>query len=249
MTHLPVALAFSCALLSVQANAGLIAHYTFDSGLDDGVPGTTYDLTASGGDPDLSLGAYFSDGNPSNFLSVTGPGGMPDWTLSMWAYTGMPAQGEFEALFSNMQDPNERYSWQIDSHNGSYRLLSRENDNAAINIGTSSANRWQHIVVQKQAGNTANIYFDGKFVQSTGFNPGGLQNFRVGVNRNDNRSFEGYIDNIKIWDDSLQDAKAISTLYREGPGANSVPVPAPIFLLGGGLLAISLKRKRRLTAA
>ncbi|MDP4944556.1 MAG: PEP-CTERM sorting domain-containing protein [Alishewanella sp.] len=233
-------LAFAAmAAISTQASAGLIAAYDFDGNAANNTQSSVYNL-ATVGTADFSKQAYFSDGNSANYLNVTGPGGLTDWTLSLWLFTEQANQGQFKGIFSNLAGPNNANSWQIDSFDGDYRLISANGTNSTI--GAVVANDWQHIVVQKFSGSNARLYFNGAFVQNIGYNPGGLQNFRVGINRATTESYTGYIDNIQIWNDSLLDAAAVGELYRTGPGTSSVsdtvavPAPATLLLFGFGLI-------------
>lgn len=227
--------------LSAPASAALIAEYNFDDKTAENAVSAAYDLNSQGSAADFSDSAFYSDGISSNYLSVSGPGGMTDWTVSLWVNTSVSDQGEFKGIFSNMNDPQSDWSWQIDSHNGDYRLLSKQNDNSPVSLGTSVNGMWQHIFVQKFGGNDARLYFNGTFVENTGFNPGGLQNFRVGINRSSNSSYEGYIDNIQIWDDSTVSA---SQIYSNGVGVNAVPAPTSVALLGLALIGMGAYRRK-----
>lgn len=241
---IPVSLVLAALGLS-PVHAGLIAQYDFDDLTvgDSSGSANQYDLGVFGSAPDTSQGAYYSDGNPDNYLAVAGPGGMSDWTVSLWARVGQNGidQGDFMGLFSNDTSPSEASSFQVDSHFGEYRLISSASNNQPFILGTPVANTWQNIVIQKVGGNDAQLFFDGGLVGSTGSNPGGLENFRLGVNRNTNRSFTGYIDNVQIWDDSNVSARQI---YADGVGFNAVPLPGTIALLGLGLLGLGAAARR-----
>ncbi len=251
------ALVFSL-LSTSNLSASLIAQYTFDdfSLSDSSGSATSYDLGAVGATPNLSKQAYYSDGKIGNYLEkAPAYGPNPDWTFSLWVNTGVRDQGKFKGLFSNYYpNPSDHptqgdaskipYSWQLDSHNGEYRLFSTLPDggskvkNLTFIIGTPTLDTWENIIIQKVAGDTARVYLNGGLVGETGYNPGGLQNFRLGTNRNSNNSFTGYLDKVQIWDDSGQDALAI---FNAGPGVNQ-PIPAPepstLILLGVGCLGL-----------
>ncbi|MFC3094665.1 LamG domain-containing protein [Alteromonas sediminis] len=234
-------LALTAVMCASQASAALIAEYNFDDSQANNSVDAAYDLAVQGSAPDLSTGAFYSDGNASNRLEVAGPGGMSDWTVSLWVYTETQMQGTFKGIFSNFDSPNTAYSWQIDSHDGDYRLLSKQNSNNALALGQAKLYQWQHIVVQKFGGNNARLYLDGSLVGTTGFNPGGLQNFRVGTNRNTNSAFAGFIDNIQIWNDSQVNANAV---FQKGVGFTTVSAPHAVALLVLGFAGLVLSRKR-----
>ena len=236
------------AVISTQASAALIATYNFDGGTANNSNGTSlYDLATNGAAPDFSQQAYYSDGDGSNFLSVAGPGGLSDWTISFWINTNQADQGTFKGIFSNNSNTGD-YTFQVDSHNGFYRLLSgtNSNDQGTGIIGVATENVWEHIVVQKFSGANASLYFNGSKVKDIGFNPGGLQNFRVGMNRSGGASFQGFVDNISIWNDSSQKLPEVQDLFKAGPGINAVSAPASLLLFGLGCIfagAIRLRKK------
>ena len=228
-------------LTAPDAAAVLINQYDFDDGTANDSAGTR-DLTAIGGTPDFAGGSYHSDGSTANYLEWTGGAGQSDFTISVWVYTDTADQGDYKGIFSNNDSPSDDNSFQFDSNSGVYRLVAK--DGGPTTFGSPTANRWENLILQKFGGGNARMYFNGAFVQNTGYNPGGLQEYRIGINRNSDNSFTGLIDNVQIWNDSAQSA---ATIYAAGPGLNAV-IPEPLTMLAVGLSVAGLGgyvRKRR----
>ena len=226
------ALAMAFALPS---QAVLINQYNFDDNTANDSVGTR-DLNEVGAKAS-TFASYRSDGNSSNYLAVSGPGGMPDFTVSVWVKTDTVNQGNFKGIFSNM-DNTGSFSYQLDSQSGTYRVVS--NAGGAFNVGAAVAGEWTNLILQKFGGGDARVYFNGSLVGNLGANPGGLQNFRLGINRNSDNSFDGFIDNVQIWNDSTVDAAAV---FAAGPGLTAPePTTATLGLLG--ILGLVARRRR-----
>ena len=69
----------------------------------------------------------------------------------------------------------------------------------------------------------------------------GLEDFRIGVNRGGNLTYDGDYANIAIYDTAL-DTAALQTVLNAGPAA--VPEPSSAALLGLGGLALILRRRK-----
>ena len=71
------------------------------------------------------------------------------------------------------------------------------------------------------------------------YNPGGLQQFRAGINRGGDSSFDGLIDSIQIWEGENVSA---ATIFANGVNV-VVPESSTFLLTALGTLAL-FRRKR-----
>lgn len=225
------------------SKAALIAEYNFDTDLSNSASGAYSPLTVIGSAPDISGGSYHSDGNNLNYLEIApAVGGANPFTVSIWVYSSQANQGGFKGIFSNNSSTVAPNSWQIDSNSGSYRAVGVDIPTRST---TASANVWQNLVIRKTGGGEGNFWVDGVQVGADfGANPGGLQEFRIGINRNNDNSYNGFIDNVQIWD-TIEDPSAI---FAAGPGLNAVPAipePSSLLLVALGSCGIMCRRRRR----
>jgi len=250
--------------LSANTHAGMIAHYNFTDGdLFDNEVGASYTLTEEqSGTGSVVLDpvgfAHFAGndvgvGNQA-FLKTTGPGGKPNFTVSFWFRTDSFDQGDYQGLFSNAESSTGTYSWQIDNHGADMRLVSiAASANPVLTYPESnlSTDTWYHAVLRKEDGaglDYTQVYITAEGeatankVMNQNANPGGLQFFRLGANRNGDNLFRMDMANVKIFDDSTVDLDA---LLAEGPSL--VPEPSTFVLAALGLiglLAVGRRRKR-----
>jgi len=236
-------------------NAALIAQYDFtDFDLTDDELGN-YNLSlVSNGSDTITIGPYGAAVFPGNdaepdYLEVTGPGGSPDWTVSFWFRTPAVDQGGWQGLFSNNISPSERYSWQVDSHDGTLRLVGSEGvtiTNADAGEPQIQPDVWHHVVARKESGSAELFFGTMGSLFSVGTdtnNPGGLQMFRLGTNRNSNALYAMQMANVKIYNDS---SVLLADLNAEGPGL--VPEPAALLiwsLLAGLGVGVGWRRRKR----
>lgn len=257
MSAFPRILIGLCSLLTTPAApAALIAQYVFTDGnlLDnDANPGVD-DLTLTTGGPSTvtisPAGAAVFPGDDApgdqDYLEVERGLGAGAFTVSFWFRTSQVDQGSFQGLLSNNNTNTAgNFSWQVDVHSGTLRLVSATANFGALTNGEAgeppiTADTWHHVVARKTGGG-GQLWFgtqgDLQLVGSSTENPGGLQFYRLGVNRNSDSLYAMEMANIQVWDD---DNVSLDSLNTEGPLL--VPEPGAAFL---SLLATVLLFPRR----
>ena len=228
------ALAVALLLGAAPAGAALIAAWDFDDGTANDTSGNGFDLTAIGGGPAIAGGfARFTgnDASPS-FLEDTGPGGMAEYTVSLWVRTQGPAdQGSFQGIFSNNNSSGAAFSWQVESFGGVFQWRTQAGT-FVIGAPVGGVGGWDHIVVRKFGGNDGDIWFNGaQVLANLGANPGGLQMFRLGTNRNTNRLYEMDLDDVQVHDNLIDPVALFAAAVVSEP-------PALIMSLCAGLLVV-----------
>jgi hypothetical protein len=93
---------------------------------------------------------------------------------------------------------------------------------------------WDHILVRKFGGNDGDAWLNGvPVLGGIGGNPGGLQFFRLGVNRNSSRLFQMDLDDVRVFDSVESPLVLFAT-----------PEPATASLILVGLLCLAFARRR-----
>lgn len=242
------------ALIPGFTSAALIAHYDFTDGnlLDD--EQGNYDLTevvtgaaSVGITPDGAASFPGTDGVNEAHLETAGPGGVGAFTVSFWLRTDDWTQGGFQGLFSNLDaNVGGNFSWQIDSNGGTLRVVSATSGFTPLQVDATAyaTDAWHHIVFRKTSSGaefyvTALGLSSPVLVGSNTTNPGGLQNFRLGTNRNTDSLFRMDMANVQIYNDSTV---SLGDLYAEGP--MTIPEPSSLALLGFSCLGLAFRRRR-----
>lgn len=227
------ALSWLCALIlflcASPAHALQIAEWNFDDGTANDSVGS-FDMTVIDGGPAITSGIALFDGDEAtpSYLETTGFGGNPTWTLALRIRVTAPiAQGNFQGIFSNNSSSSAAYSWQVENHGGVYQLRTQI---GTFVIGTPSGD-WDVIVVRKFSGSDGDIWYNGsQAVASLGGNPGGLQNYRWGTNRNTSAFAAFEAD----W----------GRIYTTVEDPSFVPEPGTSGLLALGFVGLGLRARR-----
>lgn len=237
-----------------SARAGLIAHYDFTDGLlTDNEVGASYTLNeVREGTPQIVV-------DPAGFAVFPGVDtvgsrtyletpafgtlGVGQFTVSFWWRTPDLVQGDFQGIFSNDDGGSTiPFSWQIDDNGDNLRVVSQSGVSISYPESNLSANTWYHTVLRK-GGSLATTEFyvtpEGAgsvtLAGSQNTNPGGLNTFRLGINRADDSLFAMDLANVKIYNDASVN---LNDLLAEGPGLVIVPEPHAAGLLALGLMIL-----------
>lgn len=210
------------------------ASYRFADGKVTNDEEGSYPLkTVSNGEADIGItdeNTLFLPGHDAPgeriFLEGDGPGPSTKWMVSFWFRTPTVDQGKAQGLFSNNRGPDQNWSWQIDVHNGTLRLQSKDegDPNPVISADDRNLkpNTWYHVVARKAGSNGDGELYLGtkKGIEKLGAvnaNPGGLQMFRLGVDRATNRLYRAELSKVTVYRAS---SISLDKLNNAGPFGN-----------------------------
>ncbi|MDF1714193.1 MAG: hypothetical protein P1U90_18295 [Akkermansiaceae bacterium] len=236
---------FVALAIALPANAALLALYDFTDGdlTDNEVgPAETLSLVTNGSNliTTTTEGAAVFPGEAAgdrDYLEVERGAGAGAFTVSIWFKTDTINQGGFQGIFSNnIANVADNFSWQIDVNNGVLRFVSATTGFGSITNAEAGEPQiqtgvWNHVVARKTGGSAADFWLgtESTPLQSLGtanLNPGGLQWFRLGVNRNSDSLYAMEMANVKIYDDV---DVSLTDLNNEAPNCSPYPSHPPSF--------------------
>ncbi|MBK30257.1 MAG: hypothetical protein CMB49_06075 [Euryarchaeota archaeon] len=139
-----------------------------------------------------------------------------DWTgnfsISQWVWANSTNQTTYASTFAIDDNAGSNGSFQHMISGGVWKF----HNNQTKDFGAVEAQKWTHLVSVFEAGEVRQ-YMDGVLVQSNAYSNGSINNFdlyKLGVNRAGNSFFEGMIDKVMIWNNSLSNA-SVTVLNRD----------------------------------
>ncbi|MDB4759553.1 PEP-CTERM sorting domain-containing protein [Akkermansiaceae bacterium] len=191
-------------------------------------------------------------------IANAGTGG---YSVSLWFNFNGNAQNGMLAAMGNTGSSGE--GWSVFYENGSliYRMSvggGGSDLRAAVNTTIANDSNWHHAaLVIDPTGGVINGYLDG--VAATGIGSGGPPDgtfvsdgdgvangdpLFLGVRGSGGFQFRGDLDDVAIWDESL-DSTAVSGIYQNGLSGIGVGIPEPSSLVMVCLGMSGLLRRRR----
>jgi alkaline phosphatase D len=261
------------SLLPALSHAAIVAYWSFDDDFNADVGGSAYNLTASGnpfiqsGETALGSGAVNVYRNQNDYLFTSGdvvPSGQQDFSYSAWYFLDYADIQEGNRHFimestagdsvSNTQSHPISYGLRDEGSGDVGEIYTSENNASSSNFqfSTTPNQAWHNIITTFDADSgTIIAYLDGVQVGSasgiTDMDPGlGLV---IGGHRNGTgRGFNGYIDEVAVYNTTLSSAQVTSLqtmtpveLFGTG---SSVPEPSTVGLLLLGAAGLSGLRRR-----
>ncbi len=225
-------LLLTTASLTTAAQGALLHEYNFDQGTaEDSVGGLHLNSVGSGAV--YTSGFAVLDGSVSNYLEVNpayGSTPFSAFTMSLWVRANVTDQGGFQGIFTNDTSSNAANSWQIDNHNGQYRLTSDSGGSVTSSVAPRPG-AWDNLVVRKVSSTQAELWVNGMQAATSASNVGDLNALRLGINRNSNNSYMASYDHLQVWDTAENPA----AIYAAGhQTTSSAPTPSNSWIAGAG---------------
>lgn len=241
------ATAMSVALVGTT-QAGLVAYYSFDSGLTDGAAaagggtltpsGAGAATTTTASEVKFGGGALAMDGASSLAMATSISFSATDaWSVSFWGKRASDA-GAASGMIVGSDGGGSEFIWTPDNSNVVQGLRFRNNGGGSADFGGIPDDAAYHhwVVIADGAGNVT-TYRDNTSLGSIAIATNMTLN-AVGTGAGNANRYDGSIDELYIFDEAI-DAGTVDSLFN----SNTVPEPGSLALLGLGGLCV-LRRRR-----
>ena len=211
--------------VSTQPPAGMVGWWPGDGNANDIVGGNHGTLENGTTFATGKVGEAFSLDGVDDYVSAPftyeGP-----FTVDFWLKADVASQAVYTSAFASSTPGNYNPFFQIDFDlSGNYRFHGG-NDDLHVNIGPATTGS-QHVGVTYD-GSTVTTYLNGEF-QNSAIWAGPTLRFetaKIGMNRDNAKSFGGLIDEVEIFNRALGAAE-IRAIYNAGSAGKIKPQPIP----------------------
>ena len=178
--------------------------------LDEGMGTTALDWSGHGHDASFRGEPWWVDGYDGGGLAFDGVDDSvvtsfdeETWsafTVTLWAKAATVGQNEWSSVFANHVPNSAGFQLGVDGSNpGIYRYNGANGGLVEISEVTTS---WVHISVTCN-GTSTTIYYNGNVAATIGAADPVFNMFGIGINRGGDQSFEGIIDDVRVYDKEL----------------------------------------------
>lgn len=237
-----VALFFANARLQAE----LVGLFNFDNDLTNAAPGGA---TLSGNAQTFDTGfdgtaVYFNGRNNRLNLDI---GPTAEHTFGAWVRTTAPQDEQPVIRLADLDNRNTNRGIVIADGPGSTTQWNALTGNGnALTIGDPVENEWT-FVAARYDGTTATLFVDGQQISG----PDSTQliadgQLRIGMGVNGGERFEGFVDNLFLFDHALTDQQ-VNAIRLGGSNAilNVTAVPEPSVVFVGAIVVSTLFVRRR----
>jgi len=204
-----------CGVIYAQVTSGLIQHFKFDNSYTNEAGDVTFNSAALGfdrfGNPNYAI--RIQTALPTQATMPGLPYGNAPRTISFWCKMNSEPQAYYGSVFSYGTS-----SFGNACGGGvtrSYNLFASYTSNLEVNlVGGNNQNvigSWHHFIFSYD-GTTAKIYRNGQLLGSSALTWNTLNNsdiFKLGIGVGGEQSFDGFIDDLKIYNRAITDAEAV----------------------------------------
>ena len=138
--------------------------------------------------------------------------------ISIWFQTSNTTnQSDYSSIFSSNAGTDAGF--QIHFFNGFFGVNMNGTKLEVLPLTDLTANEWHLVTIMQDPSATpqGQIWLDGTVYDSDPGSFGALNTFRLGVNRNGKRGFEGDLADVRIYDDETWDSTRQTNAFIAGP--------------------------------